>query len=91
MSQQQLIDDLAEATQLPKTSVKAILKSLPEVLAAQVKASEKNSATLPGVGIVKLATRKARTGKNPATGEPIQIAEKTVPSVKVAKAFKDLF
>jgi len=91
MSQQQLIDDLAEATQLPKASIKAVLKSLPDVLAAQIKASDNQAATLPGIGTVKLVTRKARTGKNPATGAAIQIPEKIVPSVKPLKAFKDKF
>ncbi|AYG47599.1 HU family DNA-binding protein (plasmid) [Pseudomonas sp. Leaf58] len=91
MSQQQLIDDLAQATSLPKASIKAVLKSLPDVLVAQIKASDDQAVTLPGIATVKLVTRKARTGKNPATGAAIQIPEKIVPSAKPLKAFKDKF
>jgi nucleoid DNA-binding protein len=91
MSQQQLIDDLSEATQLPKASIKAVLKCLPEAIAAQLKASEKQTATIPGIGVVQLVTRKARTGRNPSTGAEIQIAEKIVPSIKPSKAFKEQF
>lgn len=91
MTQQQLIDDLAAETKLSKTAVKAVLKSLPAVLAAHIAQSEGKNATIPGVGVVKLVTRKARVGKNPSTGESIQISEKVVPSIKPSLAFKGLF
>ena len=89
MSQQQLIDALSEQTKLPKNQITAVLKALPKALAEQLK-GEKQTAVIPGVGNVKLVTRKARTGRNPSTGAAIQIAESIVPSIKVVKAFKDL-
>jgi DNA-binding protein HU-beta len=49
----------------------------------------KNSFTLPGLGKLVLVNRKARTGRNPATGETIQIPAKKVVKFRVAKACKD--
>ena len=48
----------------------------------------KNSA-IPGLGIIKLTKRKARLGRNPATGAQIKIPAKTVVKLNVAKACKD--
>jgi len=49
----------------------------------------KNSFTIPGIGKLVLVDRKARIGRNPATGEQIQIPAKTVVKFRVAKACKD--
>ena len=49
----------------------------------------KNKFTLPGLGKLELKNRKARMGRNPATGEPIHIKAKTVVRLRAAKAFKD--
>jgi DNA-binding protein HU-beta len=49
----------------------------------------KNSFTLPGLGKLVLVNRKARTGRNPATGEEIRIPAKKVVKFRVAKAAKD--
>jgi len=51
--------------------------------------SEAQLETLPGIGKLKLAHRKARMGRNPQTGAPIQIKAKTVVKFRVAKAAKD--
>jgi DNA-binding protein HU-beta len=45
--------------------------------------------TFPGIGKLVLVRRKARVGRNPATGEPINIPAKTVVKMRVAKACKD--
>ena len=50
---------------------------------------KKGAFTLPGVGKLVLVKRKARKGRNPATGEEIQIKAKTVVKFRVAKACKD--
>ena len=47
------------------------------------------SFTLPGIGKLVLVKRKARMGRNPATGEAIKIPAKTVVKMRVAKAAKD--
>ena len=49
----------------------------------------KNSFTVPGLGKLVLVNRKARVGRNPATGEAIQIKAKRVVKFRVAKAAKD--
>ena len=49
----------------------------------------KNSFTLPGLGKLVLVNRAARIGRNPATGEQIQIPAKRVVKFRVAKAAKD--
>ena len=47
------------------------------------------SFTLPGIGKLVLAKRKARIGRNPATGEEIKIPAKTVVKMRIAKAAKE--
>jgi len=49
----------------------------------------KNGFTLPGIGKLVLVNRKARMGRNPRTGEAIQIPAKRVVKFRVAKAAKD--
>ncbi len=49
----------------------------------------KNTFTIPGLGKLKLKNRAARMGRNPATGETIQIKAKKVVKFSVAKAAKD--
>jgi DNA-binding protein HU-beta len=58
-------------------------------LAALAYKQAKNSFTLPGLGKLVLVNRKARQGRNPATGETIQIPAKRVVKFRVAKAAKD--
>jgi nucleoid DNA-binding protein len=91
MSVVNLVDKLADATGVSKTQIKAVLAALPDAVIEQVKESAKDSATIPGIGIVKLVTRKARLSKNPRTGAPLQVPERIVPSIKPGKAFKDKF
>jgi len=52
-------------------------------------AKKKGEFTIPGVGKLVKQQRKARTGRNPATGEAIKIPAKTVMKFRVAKAAKD--
>ena len=60
-----------------------------EELASLAYKNAKNTFTLPGLGKLVLVNRKARIGRNPATGEQIQIAAKRVVKFRVAKAAKD--
>ena len=60
-----------------------------EVLVALAYKNAKNSFTIPGLGKIVLVNRKARMGRNPATGEAIKIAAKRVVKFRVAKAAKD--
>jgi DNA-binding protein HU-beta len=60
-----------------------------EALVALAYKNAKNSFTIPGLGKIVLVNRKARMGRNPATGETIKIAAKRAVKFRVAKAAKD--
>ncbi|MDZ4815483.1 MAG: HU family DNA-binding protein [Verrucomicrobiota bacterium] len=60
-----------------------------EELAALAYKEAKNTFTLPGLGKLVLVNRKARKGRNPMTGAPINIPAKRVVKFRVAKAAKD--
>ena len=60
-----------------------------EALADLAYKEAKNGFTMPGIGKLVLVNRKARMGRNPRTGEPIQIPAKRVVKFRVAKAAKD--
>ena len=60
-----------------------------EALVTLAYKNAKNSFTIPGLGKLVLQSRKARMGRNPATGETIKIAAKKVVKFRVAKAAKD--
>ncbi len=67
---------------------KQAVQALEEIAALAYK-NAKNTFTLPGLGKLVLVNRKARMGRNPATGEAIQIKAKRVVKFRVAKAAKD--
>ena len=85
LTQSQIVAKLSDKVQLPKKQVKAFLDNL-AVLAYQ---EAKNGFTIPGLGKLVLVQRKARMGRNPATGEQIKIPAKKVVKFRVAKAAKD--
>ncbi len=78
---------LAEKTGLSKKEVEGFMGSLTEM--AYKEAKSKGEFTLPGFGKLVLVDRKARMGRNPATGEQIQIPAKRVVKFRVSKAAKD--
>ena len=87
MTKSQLAAHFAEKFQVSKKVANEMLDELANVAVTQTK---KNGAfTLPGVGKLVKASRKARMGRNPATGEAIKIPAKTVVKFRVAKAAKD--
>ena len=85
-SKSEIINHLANKTDLPKKQVSMLL----EEYAALAYKEAKNSFTLPGIGKLVLVNRKARMGRNPATGESIKIPAKRVVKFRVAKACKDM-
>ena len=68
---------------------KKMVASFFEELAGLAYKEAKNSFTMPGIGKLVLVNRKARIGRNPKTGEAIQIPAKTVVKFRVAKACKE--
>lgn len=85
MTKSQVADHLAEKVGITKKLASQFLEELASLAYKQAK----NVFTLPGIGKLKLAHRKARMGRNPQTGAPIQIKAKTVVKFRVAKAAKD--
>ncbi len=87
MTQTEIINNLAESSGLKKTDVKGFFDSLAALAAAEVK--KNGEFTVPGFGKLVKATRKAREGRNPATGETIKIPAKTTVKFRLGKAMKD--
>ncbi|MCK5528624.1 MAG: HU family DNA-binding protein [Kiritimatiellae bacterium] len=85
MTKTQMTSYMAEKTGLTKAEVTSFL----EELAALAYVESKNGFTLPGLGKLVLVDRKARLGRNPATGEEIQIPAKKVVKFRVSKACKE--
>lgn len=87
MNKQELIEQVAKLTGLPKSKVNQTVDALNETITKALKKGEK--VALAGFGIYSVAKRKARIGINPQTKQKIKIAAKKVPVFKAAKALKD--
>ena len=87
MTKSQLLTVLSEATELSKKDVGNFFDELTTLAYKEVK--KNGEFVLPGFGKLVKAHRKARMGRNPATGEEIKIAAKTVVKFRLAKAAKD--
>jgi DNA-binding protein HU-beta len=85
LTKSQIAAELAEKNNISRKAATDLL----EQLADMAYRNAKNTFTLPGIGKLVLVNRKARTGRNPATGETIQIPAKRVVKFRVAKACKD--
>ena len=87
MTKAQIVSHFAGKFELSKKTASGIIE---EIAALAVSETKKAGAfTLPGIGKLVLVRRKARMGRNPATGEAIKIPAKTVVRMRVAKAAKD--
>ena len=87
MTQSQIVKELAEATQTNSKVAKQFMISFSEMA---VRETRKNGMfVIPGIGRLVRVERKARVGRNPATGESIKIPAKKVVKFRVAKAVKD--
>lgn len=85
MSKAAIIAHFANKFNLKKKDAAAIFEEIARVAYKEAK----NSFTIPGVGKLVLVQRKARIGRNPKTGEQIQIPAKTVVKFRIAKAAKE--
>jgi DNA-binding protein HU-beta len=87
MTQSQIIQALADKNEISKKMAGAFMTALAETAIAEVK---KNGLfVLPGIGRLVKIDRKARMGRNPATGAAIKIAAKKVVKFRIAKSAKD--
>ena len=85
LSKSQVAAEIAGKAGLTKKQAAEVL----DYIAQLAYKHAKNTFTLPGIGKLVLVNRKARIGRNPATGEQIQIPAKRVVKFRVAKAAKD--
>ena len=87
MTKTALVRAMAEKLDIPNKQAAAGLELLAEMAVKETKKT--GEFTIPGIGKLVKAERKARLGRNPQTGEPIKIKAKTVVKFRVAKAAKD--
>lgn len=85
LTKSQIADYMAGKTGLTKKATVQLLDDF----AALAYREAKNVFTIPGIGKLVLANRKARMGRNPQTGEPIKIPAKRVVKFRIAKLAKD--
>ena len=87
MTKSQLLAVMAEKTELSKKDVTNFVEKMAELAYSEVK--KNGEFIVPGLGKLVKVDRKARMGRNPATGAEIKIPAKTVVKFRVAKAAKD--
>ena len=87
MTQTEIVSNLADTSGLKKTEVKGLFDALAALATSEVKTN--GEFTLPGFGKLKKTHRKAREGRNPATGATIKIPAKTTVKFSIGKAMKD--
>ena len=87
MNKAELIDAVADAADISKAAAGRSVDKMLEVITQSLKSG--TTVTLVGFGTFSTRRRNARTGRNPRTGEPIQIAASNLPVFKPGKALKD--
>lgn len=88
MTKEELIERISKAVPLSKADAGRALNTIIDNIVKALKKGEK--LTLIGFGTFHVGKRKARTGRNPRTGEAIKILARKIPKFKAGKAFKDL-
>lgn len=87
MNKGELVDAVADATDLSRADAAKAVDGVLDCITGALKNGD--SVALVGFGTFAVKERKARTGRNPRTGEPIPIAASNVPGFKAGKALKD--
>ena len=87
MTQSEVINHFAEKTGLKRAQVKEFFEELANLASSEVRTN--GEFGLPGFGKLVRSERKAREGRNPATGETIQIPAKTTLKFRIGKGMKD--
>jgi len=87
MNKAELIDAVAESADLSKASAARALDAALDTITAALQAGDQ--VTLVGFGTFSVRPRAARTGRNPRTGEAIEIKASNNPAFKAGKALKD--
>jgi DNA-binding protein HU-beta len=87
LTKAQIVTYFAKKFDLSKKTASSVIDEMAGLAIAETKKA--GAFTFPGIGKLVLVKRKARMGRNPATGEPINIPAKTVVKMRIAKACKD--
>jgi DNA-binding protein HU-beta len=87
LTKAQTVSFFAKKFDISKKIASSIIDEMAGLAIAETKKA--GAFTFPGIGKLVLVKRKARVGRNPATGEPINIPAKTVVKMRIAKACKD--
>ena len=87
LTKAQIVTYFAKKFDLSKKTASSVIDEMAGLAVAETKKA--GAFTFPGIGKLVLVKRKARVGRNPATGEPINIPAKTVVKMRIAKACKD--
>jgi len=87
MNKTQFVSRLAEKTKLTKAEAERALNGVVEIITEQLKGGDK--VNLTGFGSFSVGERAPRTGRNPQTGQPIDIPAARVPKFKAGKILKD--
>ncbi len=87
MNKAELIDSIAASADIPKAAAGRALDAMIESVQGALKKGE--SVALVGFGTFSVKDRAARTGRNPQTGQPIQIKAAKIPNFKAGKSLKD--
>lgn len=87
MNKTELVAEIAEKANTSKKETEVVLRAFTDVVTEQLKKGEK--IQLVGFGTFEVSERSARTGRNPQTGEEMQIAASKAPKFKAGKALKD--
>lgn len=87
MNKTELIEKMAEVSGLPKTQTEKVLRAFEDVVTDTL--YEGGKVQLTGFGTFEVVERKARIGRNPSTGEEMQIPAGKAPKFKPGKALKD--
>ncbi len=88
MTKVDLIDQVAEKTELSKKEVEKLLETIIGAIQHALKNGEKVSLT--GLGTFVVKDKKARVARNPKTGEQVQVPAKKAPKFKPGKELKEL-
>ncbi|HLE22450.1 MAG TPA: HU family DNA-binding protein [Vicinamibacteria bacterium] len=87
MTKTQIVSHIAERANITKKESAGILEELADLAVKETKRS--GQFVIPGIGKLVKSNRKARKGRNPQTGEELQIPAKTVVKFRVSKVCKD--
>nr|WP_269783449.1 HU family DNA-binding protein [Marinibactrum halimedae] len=87
VNKSELIEAIAASADIPKAAAGRALDAMVDTVTGALK--DGDQVVLVGFGTFSVKDRAARTGRNPQTGDPIEIAAAKIPSFKAGKALKD--